>query len=272
MKSFFFILLAPISSTSSLVIERQSTSGGTGPYAPAAYTMDTTLSDHTLFAPKIVPASVKLPVLVWGQGGCIADSLAVEPFLSQLASHGILIIAGGTPKGNGSTTAAQMTAGIDWIVKKAGTGTYANVDATRIIAAGWSCGGIEAYAQSWDSRIQSIGIWSSGFLTNQTAAASINKPVFYFLGGSSDIAYANGERDYKALPGSVPKWKGNLPVGHGGTYTQANGGKFGVAGGYWVDWLLRGNSSAASFTEAGATSDGWTVESANLDKLSVTPV
>ena len=121
----------------------------------------------------------------------MADSLAVEPFLTQLASHGIMIIAGGTPKGKGSTTAAQMTAGIDWIVKKAGTGTYANFDASRIIAAGYSCGGVEAYAQTWDPRVQSIGIWNSGFLTNQTAAAAINKPVFYFLGGSSDIAYAN---------------------------------------------------------------------------------
>ena len=45
----------------------------------------------------------------------MADSLAVEPFLTQLASHGIMIIAGGIPKGKGSTTAAQMTAGIDWI-------------------------------------------------------------------------------------------------------------------------------------------------------------
>ncbi|KAG4439957.1 hypothetical protein IFR05_004583 [Cadophora sp. M221] len=273
MKFIFCVLLSSISCSSSLVTERQSSGGGTGPYAPAAYTTDTTLSDHALFAPKTVPANVKLPVLVWGQGGCAADSLAVEPFLNQLASHGVLIIASGTPKGKGSTTAAQMTAGIDWIVKKAGTGTYANVDASRIIAAGWSCGGIEAYAQSWDSRVQSIGIWSSGFLTNQTAAASINKPVFYFLGGSSDIAYANGERDYKALPSGVPKWKGNLPVGHGGTYTQANGGKFGVAGGYWVDWLLRGNASAASyFTGAGAEDDGWTVESANLEKLLVTSI
>ena len=40
-----------------------------------------------------------------------------------------------------------------------------------------------------------------------------------------------------------------------------------------MDWLLRGNSSAASFfTGAGAANDGWAVESTNLDKLSASPV
>ncbi|KAL2072919.1 hypothetical protein VTL71DRAFT_10243 [Oculimacula yallundae] len=274
MTSYFLALLSFFSVVTSAVINgRQSTSVGSGRFAPAAYTQDNTLTGHTLFAPKTVPSGVKMPVLLWGNGGCSADSLQSAPFLIQLASHGILVIASGTPKGSGSTTAAQMTAGIDWIKNKAGTGAYANVDASRIIAAGWSCGGVEAYAQAWDSRVQSLGIWSSGLLTNYTAAGAIKKPVFYFMGGSGDMAYANAERDYKALPAGVPKWKGNLNVGHGGTYTQTNGGKFGIAGGYWLDWLLRGDTSAASyFTGAGAKNDGWSVESANLDKIAVTPI
>jgi len=156
-----------------------------------AYTQDATLTGHTIFAPKTVPAGDKLPVLLWGEGGCSADSTESAPFLIQLASQGILVIASGTPKGSGSTTAALMTAGMDWIKSKAGTGTYVNVDASRIVAAGWSCGGIEAYAQFWDSKVESIGIWSSGLLTNYTMASLLTKPMFYFLGGSTDIAYAN---------------------------------------------------------------------------------
>ena len=82
-----------------------------------------------------------------------------------------------------------------------------------------------------------------------------------------------GERDYAALPAGTPKWKGNLPVGHGGTYTENNGGKFGIAASYWVRWLLRGdNSAAAYFTGSGAQNDGWTVQKADLDKISVTPI
>jgi hypothetical protein len=213
--------------------------------------------------------------MLWGNGGCSADATGQAPFLTQLASHGVLVIASGTPGGQGSTTADVMKQSIDFITANAGKegGAFANVDASRITAAGWSCGGVEAYAQIWDARVQSVGIWSSGLLTNYTAAQNFRKPVFFFLGGQSDIAYANGERDYAAMPAGVPKWKGNLNVGHGGTYTDVNGGKFGVIGSHWVEWTMRGNASAAEYlTGSGATNDGWSVVSADLDKLSVTPI
>jgi dienelactone hydrolase len=129
--------------------------------------------------------------MLWGNGGCSADATGQAPFLQQLASYGVLVIASGTPKGGGSTTSQVMRQSIDWITQQAGKGNYANVDASRIVAAGWSCGGVEAYDQIWDSRVSAIGIWSSGLLTNYTAAKSFNKPVFFFLGGSGDIAYAN---------------------------------------------------------------------------------
>ncbi|KAK4124545.1 hypothetical protein N657DRAFT_644782 [Parathielavia appendiculata] len=240
---------------------------------PQGYYTTDTLSGHTFYAPKTVPAGTKLPVLLWGNGGCSADATGQAPFLTQLASHGVLVIASGTPGGSGTTTAAFMTQSIDFIAKVAGTGSWASIDASRIAAAGWSCGGIEAYAQIWDDRVQSIGIWNSGLLTNYTAAGSFRKPVFFFLGGPSDIAYQNGERDYAAMPAGVPKWKGNLAVGHGGTYTQANGGKFGVIGAHWVQWILRGNVSAGEYLSGnGATSDGWSVVSADLDKIQVAPI
>jgi hypothetical protein len=213
--------------------------------------------------------------MLWGNGGCSADATGQAPFLTQLASYGVLVIASGTPRGSGSTTAAVMTQSIDFISKAATdtAGNFSYVDASRITAAGWSCGGIEAYAQIWDARVQSIGIWSSGLLTNYTAAQSFRKPVFFFLGGSGDIAYQNGERDYAAMPAGVPKWKGNLNVGHGGTYTEANGGKFGVIGAHWVQWIMRGNVSAAEYlTGSGAKNDGWSVVSADLDKIKVTPI
>ena len=43
--------------------------GGSGPYK-AGYTTDPTLPKHTIFAPLVAPpASVKVPVIVWGNGG-----------------------------------------------------------------------------------------------------------------------------------------------------------------------------------------------------------
>jgi hypothetical protein len=43
--------------------------GGSGPYK-AGYTTDPSLPKHTIFAPKVAPpAGVKMPVIVWGNGG-----------------------------------------------------------------------------------------------------------------------------------------------------------------------------------------------------------
>lgn len=44
---------------------------GTGPYRPANYSADAGLPRHTIYKPLDTPANVKLPVLIWGEGGCI---------------------------------------------------------------------------------------------------------------------------------------------------------------------------------------------------------
>lgn len=82
-----------------------------------------------------------------------------------------------------------------------------------------------------------------------------------------------GERDYTRLPASTPKWKGNLPIGHMGDYSQPNGGKFGVAASNWVKWILRGNATASTFfTGSGpgtARGAGWDVVQGSLDAINI---
>jgi dienelactone hydrolase len=135
--------------------------------------------------------SLKLPVLVWGNGGCGGDGASNSKFLGQVASYGYLAIASGSPGGGGSTTSALMKQSIDYITRVAGTGRYANVDAAKIMAAGFSCGGVEAMDMSWDPRVATIGVFSSGLLTNYTAASKFTKPLLYVMGGSGDVAYPN---------------------------------------------------------------------------------
>jgi hypothetical protein len=43
--------------------------GTTGPYK-SQYSTDPNLPKHTIYAPLNPPEGVKLPVLIWGNGGC----------------------------------------------------------------------------------------------------------------------------------------------------------------------------------------------------------
>ncbi|KAK0649105.1 hypothetical protein B0T16DRAFT_389232 [Cercophora newfieldiana] len=225
--------------------------------ALASWSTDATLPSHVVYAPTNPPAGLKLPVLVWGQTGCTYNGRVFDTFLTEVASHGILILSNGTPNGASNPNGVAETASpnttlhrtaIDWVTKTAGTGKYTGVDISRLAVAGQSCGGMQALFVSPDPRVTAIGIFNSGVINaSDPLPSKITKPIFYFLGGSTDIAYTNGERDYTRLPASTPKWKGNLNVGHMGTYSQANGGKFGVAASNWAKWVLRGNSTAAGW-------------------------
>jgi dienelactone hydrolase len=112
-------------------------------------------------------------------------------FLTEIASHGFIIFASGAPGGSGTTTTKMMNDSLAFIISKAGSGKYAQVDTTTVAAAGYSCGGLEALDLKDDPRLGYIGVFDSGYLQNQERATTIKKPVFYFLGGSTDVAYAN---------------------------------------------------------------------------------
>lgn len=122
---------------------------------------------------------------------------------------------------------------------------YQKVDTTHVAAMGMSCGGLMAYGASADPRVATVGIWNSGLIQpDEKIFAGLHSPVIIVNGGESDIAYANGKRDFETLPGRVPVFYGVYPsVGHGGTYNQDNGGAFGVAAVAWLRWQLMNDTS-----------------------------
>ncbi|KAF2396090.1 hypothetical protein EJ06DRAFT_516764 [Trichodelitschia bisporula] len=245
---------------------------GTGKYKPAWYTTDASLPDHTLYLPKTIPAGVKLPVVLWANGGCGGNGVAWLSPLVEWASHGMLVIADGAPNGRSRDTAALMKKALDWVNANAGKGAYAQVDGKRVGISGQSCGGLVAYEVEGDKRVTAVGIFNSGALNaaQRQVVPKFSKPIAYFLGGKTDIAYAQGTADYNALPKGLPAWKGNVESGHGGTFCRPAGGEYGKAGSQWWKWQLRGDPSAkAFFTEPGAKDMGWQAVSQNLDKAPV---
>ena len=259
----------------------------TGPY-PVVVEHDPELATHTIYRPSEL-SSTKHPVLVWGEGGCAKNGLMFPEYLSEIASHGFVVIAdgppvarpaggpngpaqgaggpppggagaGGPPPGGAGPPANRasmvngtaLVAALDWLEAESADRNsrfFNKVDVDRVAAMGMSCGGLMSYGASNDPRVATVGIWNSGLFEDEGNAkiyAGIHGPVIIVTGGESDIAYANGKRDFEVMPARIPVFYGVHPsVGHGGTYNQDNGGPFGVVAVAWLKWQLQGDTSAA---------------------------
>jgi hypothetical protein len=189
--------------------------------------------------------------------------------------------AGGPPDGASMVNGAALVAAIDWIERESsdsGSRFYTKVEVDRVAAMGMSCGGLMSYGASSDPRVATVGIWNSGLFPNENDATAnakiydgIHGSVIIVTGGESDIAYANGKRDFELMPARVPAFYGVYPsVGHGGTYNQDNGGPFAVTAVAWLKWQLLGDTSAAGrgyFVGGGCgicSDSTWNVDSRSL--------
>ncbi|MEU4222027.1 cellulose binding domain-containing protein [Actinoplanes sp. NPDC026623] len=251
--------------------------GGSGPY-PADYETSSSLPNHTVYRPQSLP-SERMPIFVWGNGGCAANGTGQINFLREISSHGFLVIANGAPNGSGSTSSQMLTQSIDWAFaenSRSGSKYYGRLDTGHVAVGGWSCGGLEAYAVSNDSRITTTLIFSSGLLNDADdyQLKRLTKPIAYFIGGTGDIAYPNAIDDWGKLPAGLPAFMGNLNVGHGGTYDQTNGGEFGRVAVLYLKWRLKGDTTAgANFVgpDCGLCHTQWQIQQKNLTLGDDTP-
>jgi hypothetical protein len=255
----------------------------TGPFA-VVIEHDPGLVTHTIYRPRDLSLD-EHPVLVWGEGGCAKNGLMFPEYLSEIASHGFVVIAdgpplarpaggpgvggggpgadgGGPPPGGGGggppadrftmVNGTALVAAIDWLEaesKNRNSRIHEKVNVARVAAMGMSCGGLMAYGASNDPRVATVGIWNSGLFEDERNAAiyaGLHGSVIIVTGGESDIAYVNGKRDFEVMPPRIPVFYGVHPsVGHGGTYNQDNGGPFGRVAVAWLKWQLQGDTSAA---------------------------
>ena len=152
---------------------------------------------------------------------------------------------------------------------------YQKLDLDNIAAAGMSCGGLQALHMSADERIKTILVMNSGFFgTDESAdkaslATMKQKSVIWILGGSTDIAWENGNDDFKRMSGTMPACLVSLDgIGHGGTYMQPNGGDYAKVAGAWLKWWLKGDKEAGTMftgSEPGVSKmEGWMIERKNI--------
>jgi dienelactone hydrolase len=267
--------------------------GGTGPYS-AIVTEDASLPGMTIYRPKdLTPfeGNQKLPILLWGNGGCANSTDGHKNFLNEIASQGYIVLGIGPLKrtqaegpgagGMQSTKASQLTDALDWITeqnKKAGSEYSGKIDISKVAAMGMSCGGLQAIEISGDPRISTTVVCNSGILGQASPMGGMptvtkddlqkyHNPVLYLIGGPTDIAYNNAKDDFEKIK-HVPVAMTNLDVGHGGTYTQPHGGKFTRVALAWLNWHLKGkieDSKEFLGNDCGLCIDEeWTIETKNF--------
>jgi dienelactone hydrolase len=161
-------------------------------------TTDASLPEHVIYRPATLDAAGRLPIVSWGNGACMHAGNRFREFLTEIASHGFLVIAAGRledaalevgPQENPAvrrpgdppppaaipappnsarsrrSTADHMRQAIDWAVAQnaaSGSVLRGRIDTTKIAVAGQSCGGGLSMQLAADPRVTTVGIFNSG--------------------------------------------------------------------------------------------------------------
>jgi hypothetical protein len=252
---------------------------GTGQY-PAMKEEVASLPRHVVYRPRDLGGmgARKLGVVAWGNGGCSDDGASSRFHLLEIASHGYLVLASGRIfSGPGAppreprpaaqpgtipparTQASDLIDAVNWALaenQRPGSPYFGRIDPSLVALSGWSCGGLQALQMAKDARVKALVIHNSGVLNGGSSTIpgmnvgkdvlkTVHTPVIYIQGGPTDIAYANGMDDFNRIT-HVPVAMANLPVGHGGTFNQPNGGAAASVAVSWLEWQLRGDTRSAA--------------------------
>lgn len=259
--------------------------GGSGPYKAVAV-RERSLPDFVVYHPVDMADAIgsehdKLPVLVFANGGCMDTSIGYENMLTDIASHGYVVVAIGAlqmfPQHDKEqhTPSAMVAKAMDWICRQAatpGSPYFRKVNTERMAAAGHSCGGAQVLANAADKRLHTYLILNAGMgqMTMADASAAslknLHGPILYLVGGTTDVAWKNAQMDYEAI-GSVPVvLADNTKSGHGGTYNQPHGGANARMVRAWLDWQFKGKAENKDIFVGGKLTDyeGWTIKHKNF--------
>jgi dienelactone hydrolase len=259
-----------------------------GPYAvhsePAAGT--TGLMTFRPASLDRFPAQDKLPVVVWGNGGCAISGPRYYGFLETVASHGFLVVttmssdaapppnaapaAGGAapPARPRQATADDLKAGLDWAERenaRAGSPLRGKVDTTQMAAMGQSCGGMLSILLGADPRVDTIGVFNAGVQApNPDAPApapgtppppvrpgfdslpKLHGPVLLINGHERDFMHGPSRATFDAIE-HVPAFYGaRHGAGHTATAYHPGGGEFANVASNWLRWHFKGDRAAAA--------------------------
>ena len=204
------------------------------------------------------PKHDRLPVVVWGNGGCAIDGARYAGFLSTIASHGFVVLttagtrppgsppAGSQPAPRVQATAANLTAAIDWADQentRTGSPLNGKIDTQHVAVMGQSCGGVLAITLGADSRVGTIGVFNSG-VQGGDPLMKLHGPVLLINGGERDFMMGRSKATYEAIE-NLPAFYGSRHgAGHTATVFHPGGGEFANVASNWVLWQFKGDRKA----------------------------
>jgi hypothetical protein len=208
---------------------------------------------HTIYRPKDLAAfgdKEKLPILAWGNGGCANSNATHQNYLSEIASHGYLIVAigpmsaGGARGARGAGAPAAPAEGaapvpsggtllnaIDWATAQNANSQspyYRKLDTSKVAVFGHSCGGLQAIEIGPDPRVKTILVVDSGILNDPNQAPGGGAPRGGAPRGGAAPAgapagAARGGAGGGALPGMPPLSKDHLAKLHSSVFFLLGG-------------------------------------------------
>jgi hypothetical protein len=211
---------------------------GTGP-SKAIMATETSLPQHVLYYPANLDAAGKLPVISWGNGGCIHAGNRFRGFLTEIASYGFLVISAGTmghvslevgPQENPAvrrpgdppppppapppandpsapwraqrSNAEHLRQAIDWALAenaRPDSKFYNRLDVSKIAVAGQSCGGFLATQAAVDPRVTTLAMFNSGQMMPAVTTPEGQRARANLDGIHTPALYLLGEKELEIL-------------------------------------------------------------------------
>src|SRR6188768_2458290 len=223
------------------------------------------------------PKRDRLPVVLWGNGGCAINVGRHAGFLETLASHGFLVIstnagaAAAAPRPR-AATAADLKAGIDWADAenaREGSPLKGRIETGKVAVMGASCGGRLSIELGSDPRVDTIGVLNAGLNPDQmNLLTKLHGPVLFINGHERDFMMGPSKATFDALANLPTFYGARHGAGHAATIYHPGGGEFANVATNWLRWQFKKDKKAGAMfvgKKCGlCTNANWDVEQKRL--------
>jgi hypothetical protein len=210
---------------------------------------------HVVYRPadlSAFPSKDRMPLMVWGNGGCAINSTRYGGFLSTIASHGFVVLATAAEPGTTGTraTADNLRKAIDWAEAentRPGSPLRGKIALDRVAVMGQSCGGFLSLELGADSRVDTIGVFNSGLqdTSNTARLAALHGPVLLINGHERDFLMASSKATFDAITTQPAFYGARHGAGHTATVDHPGGGEWANVASNWLRWQLKDDRQAA---------------------------